>query len=150
MHAMQPGPTGEMLLRRGRKEMTREQERRQMKRYRKMLSRHEFVQDTKKGMRSFFKEEKVLPDAAPGPVFGRHHVWTAIFVFAACTPAGVTSKRPKAWGREHSARRTGFRRGHRPRRFFILAAFQAGQERNVQQGERLQKISKAFSRCSAR
>ena len=38
--------------------MTREQERRQMKRYRKMLSRHEFIQDTKKGMRSFFKEKK--------------------------------------------------------------------------------------------
>ena len=37
--------------------MTPEQERRQMKRYRKLLSRHEFVQDTKQGLGDFFKKK---------------------------------------------------------------------------------------------
>ena len=39
--------------------MTPEQERRQMKRYRKLLSRHEFVQDTKQGLGDFFKKKKI-------------------------------------------------------------------------------------------
>ena len=38
--------------------MTPEQERRQTKRYRKLLSRHEFVQDTKQGLGDFFKKKK--------------------------------------------------------------------------------------------
>ena len=38
--------------------MNREEERRQMRRYRKLLRRHEFIEDTKTGFSEFFKKKK--------------------------------------------------------------------------------------------